>query len=96
MRNSVPARTLPEDGGCLSATSPAVKMRLAQNNLSNQVDPGFSLGPRQHKVWKPVVAAIQGMCAGCGQYFINECDIVICSEKAVFLICTPTVESCGT
>jgi cyclohexanecarboxylate-CoA ligase len=53
-------------------------------NVWNQVDPGFSLGPRHHKVWKPVVAAIQGMCAGGGQYFINECDIVICSEKATF------------
>jgi enoyl-CoA hydratase/carnithine racemase len=53
-------------------------------NIWNQVDPGESLGPRHHKVWKPVVAAIQGMCAGGGQYFINECDIVICSEKATF------------
>jgi enoyl-CoA hydratase/carnithine racemase len=53
-------------------------------NIWNHVDPGASLGPRHHKVWKPVVAAIQGMCAGGGQYFINECDIVICSTKATF------------
>ena len=53
-------------------------------NIWNQKDPGASLGPRHHKVWKPVVAAIQGMCAGGGQYFINDCDIVICSERATF------------
>ncbi len=53
-------------------------------NVWNHADPGESLGPRQHRVWKPVVAAVQGMCAGGGQYFINECDIVICSEKATF------------
>ena len=53
-------------------------------NIWNQVDPGAVLGPKHHKVWKPVVAAVQGMCAGGGQYFINECDIVICAEDATF------------
>jgi enoyl-CoA hydratase/carnithine racemase len=50
----------------------------------NHEDPGVHLGPRANKVWKPVVCAIQGMCAGGGQYFVNESDIVICSENAVF------------
>ena len=53
-------------------------------NVWTQEDPGVSLGPKQHRVWKPVVAAVQGMCAGGGQYFINEADIVICSEDATF------------
>lgn len=53
-------------------------------NIWNQVDPGASLGPRSHKVWKPVIAAINGMCAGGGMYFVNECDIVICAEEATF------------
>ncbi len=43
-----------------------------------------SLGPRHHKVWKPVIAAIRGMCAGGGMYFVNESDIVICSDDATF------------
>ncbi|HEX3955580.1 MAG TPA: enoyl-CoA hydratase/isomerase family protein, partial [Trebonia sp.] len=34
--------------------------------------------------WKPVVAAVHGMCAGGGQYFINEADIIICSDDAEF------------
>jgi enoyl-CoA hydratase/carnithine racemase len=53
-------------------------------NIWNQADPGFLLGPKAHKCWKPVVAAVQGMCAGGGQYFVNESDIIICSEDAVF------------
>ena len=53
-------------------------------NIWNHMDPGASLGPRAHKVWKPVVAAINGMCAGGGMYFVNECDIVICSVDATF------------
>ena len=53
-------------------------------NVWNQTDPGGSLGPRHHRVWKPVIAAVQGMCAGGGMYFINDCDIIICSESATF------------
>jgi enoyl-CoA hydratase/carnithine racemase len=53
-------------------------------NVWNQTDPGGALGPKHHKVWKPVVAAIHGMCAGGGQYFVNDSDIVICSEDATF------------
>ena len=53
-------------------------------NIWTQEDPGVYLGPRAHKVWKPVVCAVQGMCAGGGQYLVNESDIVICSEDASF------------
>jgi enoyl-CoA hydratase/carnithine racemase len=56
----------------------------SDQNIWNHADPGVFLGPRSNKVWKPVVCAVQGMCAGGGQYFVNECDIVICSEDAVF------------
>ncbi len=53
-------------------------------NVWNHVDPGAYLGPRSNKVWKPVVCAVQGMCAGGGQYMVNECDIVIAAEDATF------------
>ncbi|MDE3205047.1 MAG: enoyl-CoA hydratase/isomerase family protein [Acidobacteriota bacterium] len=53
-------------------------------NIWNQTDPGSTLGPKHHGVWKPVVAAVNGMCAGGGMYFINEADIIICSEAATF------------
>jgi enoyl-CoA hydratase/carnithine racemase len=50
----------------------------------NQQDPGVLLGPKQHRVWKPVITAVHGMAAGGAMYFINESDIVICSEDATF------------
>jgi (E)-benzylidenesuccinyl-CoA hydratase len=54
-------------------------------NVWNSFDPGLTLAPKTyHRVWKPVVAAVHGMCAGGGQYFINEADIIICSEDAAF------------
>ncbi len=56
-----------------------------RDNVWNSFDPGATLGPKlHHRVWKPVVAAVHGMCAGGGQYFINEADIIICSDDAVF------------
>jgi enoyl-CoA hydratase/carnithine racemase len=53
-------------------------------NIWNQEDPGASLGPKAHKVWKPVVCAVNGMCAGGAQYMVNESDIVICADNATF------------
>ncbi len=53
-------------------------------NIWNHEDPGESLGPRSNKVWKPVVCAVHGMCAGGGQYMVNECDIVIAGDDAQF------------
>jgi enoyl-CoA hydratase/carnithine racemase len=50
----------------------------------NQEDPGALLGPKQHRVWKPVIAAVHGMAAGGGMYFLNEADIIICSDDATF------------
>jgi enoyl-CoA hydratase/carnithine racemase len=55
-----------------------------EQNIWNQTDPGEYLGPRSNKVWKPVVCAVQGMCAGGGQYMVNECDIVIAADTATF------------
>lgn len=55
------------------------------SNVWNSTDPGALLGPKlHHKVWKPVVAAVHGMAAGGGQYFLNEADIIICSDDAEF------------
>ena len=53
-------------------------------SVFNQEDPGVLLGPKQHRVWKPVVTAVHGMTAGGAMYFVNESDIVICSDDATF------------
>jgi enoyl-CoA hydratase/carnithine racemase len=57
---------------------------MGAENVWSQTDPGDRLGPKQSKCWKPVVTAVHGMCAGGAFYWINESDIVICSEDAQF------------
>lgn len=47
-------------------------------------DPGEYLGPKSSKLWKPVITAVHGLAAGGAFYFINESDIVICSDDAQF------------
>ena len=53
-------------------------------NVFSQIDPGIQLGPKQNRVWKPVVAAVHGMAAGGAMYWLNEADIIICSDDATF------------
>jgi enoyl-CoA hydratase/carnithine racemase len=50
----------------------------------DQEDPGEWLGPKSNKVWKPLIVAVHGMAAGGAFYWLNEADIVICSEDATF------------
>jgi enoyl-CoA hydratase len=38
-----------------------------------------------HGVWKPVVTAVNGVCAGGGLHFVADSDITICSDQASFL-----------
>ena len=53
-------------------------------NIWTQRDPGEQLSPKVNQVWKPVVCAVHGMAAGGAFYWINESDIVICSDDATF------------
>ena len=50
----------------------------------DQDDPGEWLGPKSNKVWKPLIVAVHGMAAGGAFYWLNEADIVICSDDATF------------
>jgi enoyl-CoA hydratase/carnithine racemase len=54
------------------------------DDVWNHEDPGELLSPKWQHVWKPVVCAVQGMCTAGAFYFVNEADIVICSEEATF------------
>ena len=41
--------------------------------------------PRQNRVWKPTICAVNGMVAGSGLQFVVDADIVVSVESAVFL-----------
>lgn len=58
--------------------------RFRHPNPLSEDDPGFWLGAKQNKVWKPLVLAIHGMFAGGAFYWLNECDVAICSQDATF------------
>jgi enoyl-CoA hydratase/carnithine racemase len=38
-----------------------------------------------NQVWKPVIAAVNGVCAGGGLHFVADADIVLASSDATFL-----------
>jgi len=54
------------------------------DDVWNHLDPGEFLSPKWQQVWKPVVCAVHGMCTAGAFYFVNEADVVICSEDATF------------
>jgi enoyl-CoA hydratase/carnithine racemase len=54
------------------------------DNVWNHEDPGEPLSPKWQKMWKPVVCAVQGICTAGAFYFVNESDVVICSQDATF------------
>lgn len=43
-----------------------------------------ALTPRMARMYKPVIVAVNGTCAGGGLHFVVDSDIVIASDRAVF------------
>jgi enoyl-CoA hydratase/carnithine racemase len=42
------------------------------------------IAPRMHYLYKPVICAVHGVCAGAGLFIVNDSDIVLCSDDATF------------
>ncbi|MDA8340981.1 MAG: enoyl-CoA hydratase/isomerase family protein [Actinomycetota bacterium] len=47
-------------------------------------DPGENLGPKTCDLWKPVIAAVNGMACGGAFYLLGEVDFIIAVESATF------------
>lgn len=47
-------------------------------------DPGRRIGPKTQELWKPVVAAVNGMACGGAFYLLGESDVVIAADHATF------------
>jgi enoyl-CoA hydratase/carnithine racemase len=47
-------------------------------------DPCNRLGPKSAKLWKPVIAAVNGMAAGGAFYFLGEAEFIIAADHATF------------
>jgi enoyl-CoA hydratase/carnithine racemase len=47
-------------------------------------DPGLLLGPKTAGLWKPVVAAVNGMACGGAFYLLGEVETIVAAEHATF------------
>jgi enoyl-CoA hydratase/carnithine racemase len=47
-------------------------------------DPGENIGPKSNDLWKPVIAAVNGIACGGAFYMLGEVDIIIAAENATF------------
>ncbi len=47
-------------------------------------DPGKSVCPKSNDLWKPVIAAVNGMACGGAFYILGEVDFIIAAEHATF------------
>ncbi len=54
------------------------------DNPFGVTDPGEFLSPKANGCWTPVIAAVHGMAAGGAFYWLNEADIIICSDDTTF------------
>lgn len=47
-------------------------------------DPGQRLGPKSNELWKPVIAAVNGMACGGAFYLLGEVEFIIAADHATF------------
>jgi enoyl-CoA hydratase/carnithine racemase len=47
-------------------------------------DPGRSIGPRSQGLWKPIVAAVNGMACGGAFYLLGQTDFIVAADHATF------------
>lgn len=47
-------------------------------------DPGANIGPKSNDLWKPVIAAVNGMACGGAFYMLGEVEFIIAAEHATF------------
>jgi enoyl-CoA hydratase/carnithine racemase len=47
-------------------------------------DPGDNIGPKSCELWKPVIAAVNGMACGGAFYMLGEVEFIIAADNATF------------
>lgn len=48
-------------------------------------DPGLTIGPRVNRLWKPVIAAVNGTVAAGAFYLLGQVDFIIAADHATFV-----------
>ncbi|MFF8485955.1 enoyl-CoA hydratase/isomerase family protein [Streptomyces antibioticus] len=54
------------------------------NSPFMQDDPLLTVGPKANDLWKPVIAAVEGMACGGAFYLLGECEFIVAGAGAVF------------
>ena len=47
-------------------------------------DPGSNVGPKTNDLWKPVIAAVNGIACGGAFYMLGEVEFIVAAETATF------------
>ena len=47
-------------------------------------DPGRKIGPKSQGLWKPIIAAVNGIACAGAFYLLGESDIIVAAENATF------------
>ena len=47
-------------------------------------DPGRLIGPKSAELWKPVIAAVNGIACGGAFYILGESDVILAADHATF------------
>ena len=68
-----------EDVGNRSATTGE-----AAGSIWHFDDPGENIGPKTNDLWKPVIAAVNGMACGGAYYMLGEVEFIIAADNATF------------
>ncbi len=74
------------DGRAFSVGRDAEEIASTPSDQLNPLGkpPIEALSPKAQRVWKPVIVAINGLCGASAFYWVNQAEIVIASEDAVF------------
>jgi len=65
--------------------------QLARDNRDDKPATGFAGITKRFDLWKPVVAAVNGLCLGGGVEIVAACDLAIAADHAQFALPEPLV-----
>ncbi len=68
-------------GADVGAVSSRGRVSAGKGPLTDEV----FWSPRQNRVWKPTICAVNGTVAAAGLHFVVDADIVVASENAIFI-----------
>jgi enoyl-CoA hydratase/carnithine racemase len=66
------------------AAGPEDKTVGARSSPFHFDDPGERIGPKSNDLWKPVIAAVNGMACGGAFYMLGEVEFIVAADHATF------------